>query len=136
MAEEPSAESVGVHIPRVLDRPLRDEDPPFMKVVEFKLRGVEDMPRYGILLKDVEAILSTALASQPERGYSIGELQNVAKLLTTYYRQKGVILAVATVPVQTVADGVVDLEMSVGMIGPSVGGRQRELHRSSVAQAF
>lgn len=114
--DEPLPEDA-VPIPDVIDRPFSADEGPFVQVQSFRLPGIGDLPRYDITVAEVQAVLDKAISEQPARGYSIGELQGVADLLTRYYRERGLILAVATVPVQTVVDGVVDIEVHIGVLG-------------------
>lgn len=114
--DEPMPEGA-MPIPDVIDRPLSADEGPFVQVQSFRLQGVEDLPRHDISVAGVQDVLGKAIEEQPARGYSIGELQVVADLLTRYYRERGLILAVAAVPVQTVVDGVIDIEVHIGVLG-------------------
>ena len=62
------------------------------------------------------ALLEEQKALKPE-GFTIGQLQGVADAVTNYYRQKGLILAQAVVPVQTVSGGIVDIQIFIGKLG-------------------
>ena len=118
LAVEPATlVSDDISIPEVINRPLGTEEGPFVQVKSFRLRGIEDLPRHDVAVVDIENLLSGILAKQPARGYSIGELQEIADQVTQYYRDKDLILAAATIPVQTVVEGVVDIELYVGVLG-------------------
>lgn len=117
-AEIPQASTTEVlEIPAVIDRPFQVEECPCVIVKQFRLLNVEDLPDYGIAVADVQKILDEKLLQQPEQGYSIGQLQEIANSVRTYYREKGLILAQVVVPVQTVQSGTVDLELFIGRLG-------------------
>ena len=107
-----------VDIPAVIDRPFDIEEGPYVAVKEFRLMDAEDFPQYGISIDEIKnTILEKKRQEQPERGFSIGELQEVADAVTRYYRGKGLILSTAVIPVQTVAGGVVDIQIYIGRLG-------------------
>lgn len=107
-----------IDIPDVIDRPFDLEEGPFVAVTEFRLLDAEDLPDYGISMDEVnENILAPKLVEQPAGGYSIGQLTEVAEDITRYYREKGLILANAVIPVQTVSDGIVDIQVFEGRLG-------------------
>ena len=107
-----------VDIPALIDRPFDIEEGPFVIVREFRLLDAEALPEYGIRPAEIQAdILEKALAEQPERGFSIGELQEVADAVTAYYRARGLILSTAVIPVQTVESGRVDIQIFIGRLG-------------------
>ncbi len=113
---KPPPETV-MEVPAVIDRPFDVDECPCTIVSEFRLLNAEDMPDYGVSLTEVQKILELSVTQQPETGYSIGQLQDVANEVRNYYREKGLILAQVVVPVQTVEGGVVDLELFVGTLG-------------------
>jgi hemolysin activation/secretion protein len=113
---EPQAEFV--EIPAVIDRPFELEEGPFVSVKEFRLLDAEDMPDFDVSLDEIQnTILEKKRQEQPDRGFSIGELQEIVDLVTRYYRSKGLILSTAVIPVQTVASGIVDIQIFVGRLG-------------------
>ena len=117
-AKIPQASTTEVlEIPAVIDRPFKVEECPCVIAKEFRLLNGEDMPEFEISLTEVQKILDTKLQEQPEQGYSIGQLQEIANTVRAYYRGKGLILAQVVVPVQTVQGGVVDLELYIGKLG-------------------
>lgn len=50
------------------------------------------------------------------RGVSVVQLESIAAQLTAFYRERGYPLAVAYVPAQTVADGVVKFDVQLGVL--------------------
>jgi len=118
---EPQAEFVAadsqLDIPAMIDRPFDIEEGPYVNVTEFRLVDGEDYPQFGISIAEIIAVLEEAKQEQPERGFSIGELQEISDRVTRYYRGKGLILSTAVLPVQTVQDGIVDIQIFVGRLG-------------------
>ena len=113
----PKAQTVpGLEVPPVIDRPFDVDAGPKVNVKQFRLVHAVDMPEYGISIAEVQQKLQERIDSKPE-GFTIGQLGEVATLVTNYYREKGLILAKAVVPVQDVKNGVVDLEVYVGKLG-------------------
>lgn len=114
----PPAERQGelFEIPRVYDRPLGLDEGPRIVVQAFKLEGAVDRPERGVLVSEAEAILNAARAAQPEQGFSINELQEVATKVATYYRDHGYILAQAFIPEQQVAGGEVVVQVLEGRL--------------------
>jgi hemolysin activation/secretion protein len=106
-----------VEIPAVIDRPFELEEGPYVAVKEFRL-DAEDLPKYDVNIDEIKStILDKLLQGQPERGFSIGELQEIADEVTRYYRAKGLILSTAVIPLQTVANGIVDVQVFIGRLG-------------------
>ena len=107
-----------VEIPAVIDRPFELEEGPYVAVKEFRLLDAEDLPKYDVNIDEIKStILDKLLQGQPERGFSIGELQEIADEVTRYYRAKGLILSTAVIPLQTVANGIVDVQVFIGRLG-------------------
>ena len=111
-------EGTPFEVPALIDRPLDIEEGPYMVVKEFNMIDAEDYTEHDVSVSEIEStILDDLLKKQPERGYSIGELQEVADEVTRYYRNKGLILSTAVVPVQTITDGIVDIQVFIGLLG-------------------
>jgi hemolysin activation/secretion protein len=107
-----------VDIPAVIDRPFELEEGPFVTVKEFRLLDAEDMPDFDVSIDEIKTtILEKFRQEQPDRGFSIGEMQEITDEVTRYYRSKGLILSTAIIPVQTVASGIVDVQIFVGRLG-------------------
>lgn len=106
-----------VDVPPVIDRPFDVTECPCIVVNRFRLLNAEEMPQYDVSLEEVEQILAGQLQQQPASGYSIGQLQEVANQVRNYYREKGLILTQVVVPVQTIEEGIVDLELYIGKLG-------------------
>jgi len=115
---EPPANPVAevLDVPAVIDRPFDVNEGEAVVVTQFRLLDAEDLPEYDISVADIEALLEAQKALKPE-GFTIGQLQEVADVITDYYRQRDLILAQAVVPVQTVSGGIVDIQIFVGKLG-------------------
>lgn len=113
----PEADDI-VDIPAVIDRPFDIKEGPYILVKEFRLLDAEDLPKYDVSIDEIKnTILEGIRLEQSEKGFSIGELQEVADQVTRYYRTKGLILSTAVIPVQTVASGIVDVQIFIGRLG-------------------
>ncbi len=110
----PSAEVYEV-LP-VIDRPLDVDGGEKIVVNRFEIKGAIDRPEQGIFVSELTAIVEAKRVERPE-GFSVGRLQEVAAAVTQHYRQQGLILAQAFIPVQDVADGVVTVEVLEGKLG-------------------
>ena len=102
--------------PPVINRPLDVDEGERIQVARFELRGYTDREELGISREELEALLAQKQSERPD-GFTVGHLQEVAVEVTRYYRSKGLILAQAFVPVQTVSDGVVEIEVMEGRLG-------------------
>ena len=111
-------EGTPFEVPALIDRPLDIEEGPYIVVKEFNMIDAEDYPEHDVSVSEIKStILDDLLKKQLERGFSIGELQEVADEVTRYYRSKGLILSTAVVPIQTITDGVVDIQVFIGRLG-------------------
>ncbi|MCG8325623.1 MAG: hypothetical protein MI673_08900 [Thiotrichales bacterium] len=111
---QPAAEVL--EIPAVIDRPFDIDEGEIVVVNRFRLLNAEDLPDFDVTVVAVEQLLEELRAGRPD-GFTIGRLQEVADEVTRYYRQKGLILAQAVVPVQNVEEGVVDIQVFEGRLG-------------------
>jgi len=117
ISETPSSPvSEVIEVPAVIDRPFDVDEGEAVVVTKFRLLDGEDLPEFDVSIDEVNALLEEQKALRPE-GFTIGQLQGAADAVTTYYRQKGLILAQAVIPVQTVSGGIVDVQMFVGKLG-------------------
>jgi hemolysin activation/secretion protein len=104
-----------MQVPPVIERPFEVDTGPKVTVKKFRLVDARDLPDFGISLDEMQALLKEQLAKHPE-GFTIGQMQLAADSITRYYRSKGMILAQAVVPVQTVAAGIVDIQVYEGKL--------------------
>jgi hemolysin activation/secretion protein len=104
-------------IPAVVDRPAGLEEGPRVRVIDFNLDGVEERPERGLLLTDINYILTRYLAEQPLEGYTINQLQAIADDVEQYYRSKGLVLARAFIPAQDVMLGNITIKVVEGNLG-------------------
>lgn len=105
-----------LEVPAVIDRPFDVDEGDTVLITEFRLLDAENLPEFDINLDEINALLEEHKALKPE-GFTIGQLQGVADVVTNYYRQKGLILAQAVIPVQTVSGGIVDVQIFIGKLG-------------------
>lgn len=103
-------------IPGVNERPLGLTEGPKIVVKAFRLEGAVDLPQYGLRAADASRILDDAVTKEPAAGYSINQLQAIASRVADYYHGKGLVLAQAFVPAQTVAGGTVTVDVLVGKL--------------------
>jgi hemolysin activation/secretion protein len=103
-------------VPPVVDRPLDIDGGTKIQVTAFTLSGAVDRPEQSIVVADIEALLQTKLAEHAD-GFTVGRLQEVADSVTRYYRENGLILAQAFVPVQNVEGGIVTIQVLEGVLG-------------------
>ena len=104
-----------VVIPPVRERPLGADEGPKITVKQFELEGVVDRPG---LIKVAE--VQQLVESQRQKlaaGMTMGQLQQVADEVTTYYRNHGLILARAYIAAQTVTNDTVKLTVLEGKLG-------------------
>ena len=132
-ASDPGAQ---VEIPAMIDRPFDIEEGPYVMVDEFRLIDAENLPDFGIDLEEVMFLLDKQLEQQPERGFSIGELQEVSDVVTRYYRERGLILSTAVLPVQTVTDGTVDIQVLVGKLGRVIAESNEDYSEEKLREPF
>ena len=117
ISESPSNPVAGViDVPAVIDRPFYVDAGDAVIVTVFRLLDAEDLTEYDISVDEIKALLEAQKALKPE-GFTIGQLQGVADAVTEHYRKRGLILAQAIVPVQTVSGGIVDIQIFVGKLG-------------------
>ena len=103
-------------IPGINERPLGLTEGPKIIVKAFRLGNDVDLPKYGLRVADVRKILDDAVRTEPAQGYAINQLQAVAGRVADYYHAKGLVLAQAFVPAQSVSDGTVLIDVLVGKL--------------------
>ena len=113
---EDEQEFIPGQVPAVIDRPLGIDEGELIEVRRFLLKGAQDRPAYGIFVTALKQLLAELRSARPQ-GFTIGRLQEVAEQVTRYYRDRGLILAQAIVPVQQVEDGEVLIEILEGRLG-------------------
>ncbi len=139
IAPEQPVDTVGdiVDIPAVIDRPFDIEEGPYITVKEFRILDAEDLPKFDVSIEEIKTtILEKLRQEQPERGFSIGELQEVADEVTRYYRAKGLILSTAVIPVQTVASGIVDIQIFIGRLGRVIAESHKKYSEKVLRKPF
>jgi len=102
-------------IPAVIDRPFDVDEGDRVVVQQFRLLNARDMPRLDISVAEIQQILDSLRDEKPE-GYTIGQLEDVSETVSSYYRERGLILAQAVIPVQTVESGVVEIRVYEGTL--------------------
>jgi hemolysin activation/secretion protein len=136
VVEVPATPSDVVDVPAVIDRPFDVDECPCVVVNKFRLLNAEDMPDFEVSLAEIQQLLDTQIEDQPESGYSIGQLQEVANVIRNYYRERGLILAQVVLPVQTIEGGIVDLELYIGTLGRVLAEGNEIYSREVLENAF
>jgi hemolysin activation/secretion protein len=103
-------------VPPALERPLDDDSGDAVVVSEFRVQGVVERPALNISESKIRALLEAERQKRPQ-GFTVGQLQQVAAVLTAFYREHGLLLAQVILPVQHVDGGVVTLEVMEGILG-------------------
>ena len=130
-------EGTPFEVPALIDRPLDIEEGPYTLVKEFNMIDAEDYPEHDVSVSEIKStVLDDLLKKQLERGFSIGELQEVADEVTRYYRSKGLILSTAVVPVQTITNGVVDIQVFIGRLGRVVAEGNKKYDLETLEKPF
>lgn len=68
-------------------------------------------------LPEIQKLIWLLKEQKKNRGLTLGEIEEIAETITTYYRNHGFFLAKAFVPSQDVRDGVVGLTVLEGVLG-------------------
>lgn len=68
-------------------------------------------------LPEIQKLIWLLKEQKKNRGLTLGEIEEIAETITTYYRQHGFFLAKAFLPSQDVHDGVVGLTVLEGVLG-------------------
>lgn len=111
-----AGEPLDFRVPALVDRPLDVDEGEKVVVARFQLKGLVDRPEFDLTVAEVEAMLEERRQARPE-GFSVGRLQEAAQAVTQLLRSKGLILAQAFLPVQTVENNTVVIEVLEGRLG-------------------
>lgn len=68
-------------------------------------------------LPEIQKLIWLLKEQKKNRGLTLGEIEEIAETITTYYRNHGFFLAKAFVPSQDVRDGIVGLTVLEGVLG-------------------
>ncbi|NNF16800.1 MAG: ShlB/FhaC/HecB family hemolysin secretion/activation protein [Gammaproteobacteria bacterium] len=116
-APEPGA----VVVPSMLERLEQDVDEGVkIRVKRFDVianRNPMTAWRKGTYLDGVEKTLASNVVGQPADGYTLGQIGQVIRGIQNDLRQDGMMLAQVFLPVQTVVDGVVTVQIMEGRVG-------------------
>ncbi len=113
--EIPNRSNPQLEIPAVIDRPFETDQGDRVVVNQFRLVNGRDLPDLEVYQNEIQTQLGEQINQRPE-GFTIGQLEDVAELITRHYRERGLILAQAVVPVQTVRDGTVEIQIYEGKL--------------------
>ncbi len=119
-------------VPPVIERPLDIDAGTRIQIAAFELLGVTDRPQQGIDVREIQALIDGKIGARAD-GFTVGRLQEVADEVTRYYREHGLILAQAFVPVQNVEGGVVKIQVLEGVLGRIVA-EGNEMYQERVLQ--
>ena len=107
-----------LEIPAVIDRPLGIDEGPRIAVWRLRLLDATDYPQWGVRVAEIEALLEARRAHHAAAGgFTVGRLQALADEVSEYYRERGLVLAYAILPVQQVEDGEVAIQVFEGRLG-------------------
>jgi hemolysin activation/secretion protein len=121
-------------VPRVPDRPLGLEEGPRLRVVKFELLGAATQPQ--VPKGEVDTVLTEALTAQPDAGYTVNQLQEVANRVADRYRAHGLILTQAVIPAQDVVAGVVNILVLEGSLSEVRFEGQKMYSEHTLARPF
>jgi hemolysin activation/secretion protein len=124
-----------LEVPAVIDRPFEVDEGAKVAVQSFRILNGKDIPKFKIKIAEIEAALAEAVANKPE-GFTIGQMEITKDLVTQYYRERGLILAQAVLPVQTVSSGIVDLQVYEGVLGRVVAEGNASYSTAMLAKPF
>jgi hemolysin activation/secretion protein len=124
-----------LEVPAVIDRPFEVDEGEKVAVTSFRILNGRDMPKFKIKIAEIEQILAEVVAKKPE-GFTIGQMEITKDEVTQYYRERGLILAQAVLPVQTVSGGIVDLQVYEGVLGRVVAEGNSSYSTSMLAKPF
>ena len=87
--------------------------------------------------EDLEALVKLVVETEFERGWiTVEQLDQIARVVTEYYRERGFILATAFVPEQEVSDGVIRLNVLEGRLGDVAVQNQEIFNPGTIKAAF
>ena len=87
--------------------------------------------------EDLEALVKLVVETEFERGWiTVEQLDQIARVVTEYYRERGFILATAFVPEQEVSDGVIRLNVLEGRLGDVAVQNQEIFSARTIKAAF
>ena len=119
-------------VPPVIERPLDIDAGTRIQIAAFELLGVTDRPQHGIDSQEIQALVDGKIGTHAD-GFTVGRLQEIADEVTRYYREHGLILAQAFVPVQNVERGIVKIQVLEGVLGRVVA-EGNEMYKERVLQ--
>jgi hemolysin activation/secretion protein len=111
----------------------------------FTQRDLQDIGRFlrdiidrgGYDQEDLEDIVTMVRTQEVKRGWiTIEQLDSIALSVTEFYREKGLILATAFVPEQTVSDGLIRLNVLEGRLGDVTVSNNSIFDDSVISAAF
>lgn len=77
----------------------------------------EDTVQRHVTSIELQKMVWLIRAQLLKRGITLGEIESIADKITTFYRERGFILAKAYIPMQEVRDGIVTLTLLLGTLG-------------------
>lgn len=131
----PQPPSSVLEIPPLVERPFAADAGERVQVERFELIDARDLPDRGIKLDEIKKLLEEARQEKPD-GFTIGQLEQVADRVTNYYRRRGLILAKAVIPVQTVDNGIVVIQVIEGKLGQVLAEGNQLYTASTLSRAF
>ena len=98
---------------------------------------IEDETQYQpVDTTDVQKLVFLIRDQRQRRGVTVGMIENVADVITRYYRERGFFLAKAYIPEQRVRDGIVNLTLLLGDLGEVAVLNNEKYKTSTVTRLF
>ncbi len=128
----------GVVVPSVLERyDIEDIDGFRIQVQQFKVyanRRGKTAWQGGDYLPEVQQILTSKLSDQPAEGFTLDDLNDITLDIQNKLRSDGMLLAQVYLPVQTVADGILGIEITEGRLGRVVVSGNKSYNENVLGQ--
>ncbi len=83
---------------------------------------------------EVQKLVWLIREQRGKRGVTLGQIEAVANKITSFYRERGFILAKAFIPKQRVRDGVVSLTLLLGILG-EVSVKNNDMYNAELLQS-
>ncbi len=108
-----------------------DADAPRMLVRGFRIRGIIEHEELEITQQVIEDLVKTEaqkmVAGEAARGFTLSMFERLTRVISRYYRERGLFLARAYIPEQKVPDGIVTINIVEGFLDQVVF-RDNELY--------
>ncbi|MEM9103794.1 MAG: POTRA domain-containing protein [Pseudomonadota bacterium] len=96
----------------------------------------DDLGEENIGPIEVQRLIWYVREQMQNRGVTLGMIESVADRITTFYRERGFILAKAYIPEQQVRDGIVTLTLLVGKLGATTVNDNQLYNKNIIMNVF